>query len=403
MAPDNETLRFARAVLDRPYKFTIILLVANLFVFLLMWSSSGMSFSVLQLFPSEVLIRYGAKLNFLIRNSHQWWRFVTPMFLHVNLVHVMVNMYSLWVVGPYVEKLYGSAKFVVFWVFTGVCAVLASYFTVTAAAANWGPLGRFLFRVEDAPSAGASGALFGLVGILFVFGIKFRHELPEGFKRAFGTGLLPMIFLNLFIGYVGRGFIDNAAHLGGLVSGALIALVVDYRRPDERMATAVVWRVLQVAAIALVAIGFLQVVRHFHDPLPTALTEESQASPLIDGNGQKFVAWAQAMNDAQDALSLSLNDGDISKTDNAIKELESAPSLDPKANELRDRLRVILTNAKSLKLSRAAPQERAAPNQELERFVAGYEEWKKEYGAWLKTTGRSYGLVEMDQPQALPK
>ena len=82
--------------------------------------------------------------------------------------------------------------------------------------------GRFCFPSpsRDAPSAGASGALFGLVGVLFVFGIKFRHELPEGFKRAFGTGLIPMIVLNLFIGYLGRGLIDNAAHLGGLISGA---------------------------------------------------------------------------------------------------------------------------------------------------------------------------------------
>ena len=132
-----------------------------------------MSFSVLQLFPSEVLIRYGAKLNFLIRNSHQWWRFVTPMFLHVNLVHVMVNMYSLWVVGPYVEKLYGSAKFVVFWVFTGVCAVLASYFTVTTAAANWGPLGRFLFKSRRR-------ALSGCIWRTLWFGwdtLRIRHQI----------------------------------------------------------------------------------------------------------------------------------------------------------------------------------------------------------------------------------
>jgi rhomboid protease GluP len=404
-APDHETLRFARAVLDRPYKFTIILLAANLFVFMLMWSSSGMSFSVLQLFPSEVLIRYGAKLNLLIRTSHQWWRFVTPMFLHVNLIHILVNMYSLWVVGPYVEKLYGSAKFVVFWVVTGICAVLASYFTVTSAAVTWGPFGRFLFRVDDAPSAGASGALFGLVGILFVFGIKFRHELPEGFKRAFGTGLLPMIFLNLFIGYVGRGFIDNAAHLGGLVSGALIALVVDYRRPDERMGTAIVWRVLQVAAIALVAMSFVQVVRHYHDPLPAALAEETQAPPATDGNPQKFVAYAQAMNDAQDAFALILKDGDASKADDAIKELESAPLLDPKANELRENFKLILTKAKLLKLSMAAPREQATRNNQrgLEELTASYEDWSKEYGAWLKTTGRSYGLVEETQPQESPK
>ncbi|MCM3903178.1 MAG: rhomboid family intramembrane serine protease, partial [Pyrinomonadaceae bacterium] len=214
---DRETIRFARAVLDRPYKFTIILLVANFFVFLLMWQSSGLTSAGLWEFPEPVLVAYGAKLNRLINEQHQWWRFVTPMFVHVNLPHLLVNMYSLWVVGPYVEKLYGSAKFVVFWVITGVAGVLASYLTVIGPDTQLGSLGHFLLKTNDLPSAGASGALFGLVGVLFVFGIKFRNELPEGFKRAFGTGMLPIIVINLFIGYLGRGVIDNAAHLGGLV------------------------------------------------------------------------------------------------------------------------------------------------------------------------------------------
>ena len=127
------------------------------------------------------------------------------MFIHVNLPHVLINMYSLWMVGPYVEKLYGSAKFVFFWVMTGVAGVVASYLTVAKPGTTIGPIARFIFKTNDVPSAGASGALFGLVGVLFVFGIKFRHELPEGFKRAFGTGLLPVIMINLFIGFVGRG------------------------------------------------------------------------------------------------------------------------------------------------------------------------------------------------------
>ena len=92
--------------------------------------------------------------------------------------------------------------------------MVGSYLTVRPGLAGRSACG-FIFKTYDNPSAGASGALFGLVGVLFVFGIKFRHELPEGFKRAFGTGLLPMIVLNLFIGYVLRGFIDNAAHLAG--------------------------------------------------------------------------------------------------------------------------------------------------------------------------------------------
>jgi len=216
--------------------------------------------------------------------------------------------------------------------------------------------------------------------------------------------LLPMIFLNLFIGYVGRGFIDNAAHLGGLVSGALIGLVVDYRRPDERTGTAVAWRVLQVAAIALVVVSFLQVVRHSRDPLPAALTEATQTPSSIDGNNQKFVAFAQAMNDAQDAFDLILNDGDISKVDAAIKELESVPSLDAKADELREKFKELLIRGKSLRLSLSSAREPATRTNQrgLEELSASYEEWTKEYSAWLKTTGRSYGLVEV-APQASPK
>src|SRR5262249_39362295 len=104
--PDRETIRFARAILDRPYKFTVILLVLNFFVFLLMWESSGMHSQVLwDGFPENVLKVYGAKLNYLIDAPYyQWWRFITPMFVHINLPHVLVNMYSLWMVGPYVEK-----------------------------------------------------------------------------------------------------------------------------------------------------------------------------------------------------------------------------------------------------------------------------------------------------------
>src|SRR6185436_12849291 len=112
---------------------------------------------------------------------------------------------------------------------------------------------------HDVPSAGASGALFGLVGVLFVFGIKFRHELPDGFKRAFGTGLLPIILLNLVIGFIGRGWIDNAAHLGGLVAGAGLALVVQYRRPGENQGSALLWRTLQIACLGLVALSFVKI------------------------------------------------------------------------------------------------------------------------------------------------
>jgi len=393
-APDSETVRFARAVLDRPYKFTIILLVANVFVFLLMWQTSGNPFSMVMPLPNEVLVPYGAKVNYYIQARHEWWRFVTPMFLHVNLLHLLVNMYSLWIVGPYVEKLYGSAKFVLFWVVTGIAGVVASYLTVRPGITG-GPLVRFIFKSADEPSAGASGALFGLVGVLFVFGIKYRHELPEGFKRAFGTGLLPMILMNLFIGYVLRGFIDNAAHLGGLVSGAALALVVSYRRPGEKSGMAIIWRVLQIAAVALIGVSFLMAARHFRDPLPAGLIDrQEQAS---NPNNQKFVSWAKGMNEAQEAFFLAVKDRDASKVDSAIKALEAVPGLDPKADDLRDRMKAFLVRAKTLDAHNKQPP---AKNQSgLHELTVDFVAWSKEYNQWLKTSGKNYGLIEVTETE----
>lgn len=232
-----------------------------------MWESSGMTMSVLgNSFPDAVLIAYGAKLNYLINGPfRQWWRFVTPMFVHINVLHLVMNMLSLLILGPFVEKLYGSAKFVFFWVLTGMAGTLASYLTLRPSLAH-GFFGRFLFKSVDVPSAGASGALFGLIGVLFVFGIKYRHELPERFKRVFGTGLLPIILINLFIGFFGRIHAGNAAHLGGLLAGAALALAVDYQRPGSSANVKSVWRVVQVLSLSLLLFGFYQVARNFQRP-----------------------------------------------------------------------------------------------------------------------------------------
>ncbi|HEV7743581.1 MAG TPA: rhomboid family intramembrane serine protease [Pyrinomonadaceae bacterium] len=394
---ESEAVKFARSVLSRPYKFTIVLLVANIFIFILMWQSSGVPLSMTAPIPAEVLLPFGAKLNSYIYNQHQWWRFVTPMFLHVNLLHVLVNMYSLWIVGPYVEKLYGSAKFVVIWVLTGVAGVVASYLTVRPGLGA-GPITGFIFKASDTPSAGASGALFGLVGVLFVFGIRFRRELPEGFKRAFGTGLLPMIVLNLFIGYVLRGFIDNAAHLGGMLSGALLALAIDYKRPGEGSGGAVIWRVFQTAAIALVAVSFIMTARHFRDPWPPELLAQGQTA---EPQNPAYVNYAKAMNDAQEAFVVAVQDKNSSNIDAAVKILEEAPSLDENADDLRQRLKALLLRAKEPKpapaTSLATDKKRPVPADQL---TLDFFAWRKEYNQWLKTGARNHsGLNDLIQEE----
>ena len=387
---DRETIRFARAVLSRPNKFTIVLLVANLFVFLLMWQSSGMSTQTLwSSFPEPVLVAYGAKLNYLINApNYQWWRFITPMFIHINLPHVLINMYSLWIVGPYVEKLYGSAKFVVFWVLTGIAGVVASYLTVRPNLAT-SSLGRFLFKNLDVPSAGASGALFGLVGVLFVFGIKFRRELPEGFKRAFGTGMLPIIIINLFIGFVGRGFIDNAAHLGGLLSGAALAAVVQYRRPGERPGIAAAWRILQALMLAIVFVGFYETARNFHRSLALAV------QPALSQRTQAFFTFAAAIDGAKQKTNALIQERDTRDVDAIAQRALEAPAPDARAAELRVQLLTILAKATNAAAS-ASPPAGAGPRRAPPldpKIGEEFNQWQAQYDAWMQQAVQQYTTI----------
>jgi membrane associated rhomboid family serine protease len=387
---DRETIRFARAVLSRPYIFTIAFIIVNIFIFFLT-SQAGADRN-----PS-VLINYGAKYNQLINEHGEWWRFITPIFLHGNIVHLLMNMYGLWVIGPYVERLYGSAKFVIFWVVSGIAGVVASYLSVQPALHNSGGLGRFLFKAHDAVSVGASGALFGLIGVLFVFGLKFRRELPEGFKRAFGTGMLPTILINIFIGYA-IPVIDNAAHMGGLLMGGLLALVVGYKRPGERGPVAVFWHVLQFAALALVITSFVMVARHFNKPY-TDFVDVPPPSILDSSAG--INTFVDAINNGQRTILTTLGKGETDKIDEAIKALETAPPPDKASSELRDELKSLLARARDVTAlpSKGRAQQRAKL-QQMQSLYSDFEAWNKKFNQWVKTEGKNYGIIIQEPPPA---
>ena len=213
--------------------------------------------------------------------------------------------------------------------------------------------------------------------MLFVFGIKFRRELPEGFKRAFGTGLLPVILLNLFIGFMGQRFIDNAAHLGGLISGAALAAVADYRRPGERASMALVWRVLQVAAIALVVVSFVGVVQNFPKPEP----------PVVrDARVMESLKFTKAMNDAQEIFEKRDRNG----VDPAIAALEATSPPDIKADQLKRKLEVLLQRAKQ---PDDAAEDAKASQQRQIALRTEFEAWKKEYEDWLRTSAKRLSVT----------
>lgn len=388
---DPETVRFLRAVISRPATFTFVFIIANVFLYVLMWLSGGAQ--------GEVLLAYGAKLNYLIDQERQWWRFVAPIFLHVHLpglgpMHLVANMYGLFMLGPYVEKLYGSARFVVFWVVTGVAGVVASYLTVRPALAH-GALGQFIFKTADTPSAGASGALFGLIGVLFVFGLKFRHELPEGLKRAFGTGMLPTILINLFIGYVARGFIDNAAHLGGLASGMALALFVGYKRPGTPASVALTWHILQAACLALVVVSFVMVAIHF-DAQPPRLSN-LVGHNSAQGGKPPVVPFIESINAGEDALFLFVKD-DASALGPAAEQLQKTPSLSERADALREELRTFVLRARDIADDKTLkPRER---QQRTNQLAADFLDWQKRFQQWVNTEGDEQFGIQMQKPES---
>jgi membrane associated rhomboid family serine protease len=336
-----------------------------------------------------VLRQFGAKTNYSIHYDHEYWRLMTPIFIHLNLPHLLINMYSLWVIGPWVEKLYGSAKFVVFWVATGIAGVFASFLSVWPDA-HPGILTSFLIKRGDGPSAGASGALFGLVGVLFVFGIKYRRELPEGFKRAFGTGMLPVIILNLGIGFLGRGFIDNAAHLGGLLSGAALAGAFSYKRPGESARVTMAWRVVQIGSLILVAGCFLMAARaHQRNPqgsLSAEMATRKAEYEAFETNHNVLQAGQVAF---VDALTKN-NPGGI---DQATAQLDKIQHTDAETDALRTELKELLVRAQKF-VSDWRPPKQMTPegNAERQRLTDDYKQWQERYKNWFWSEGGKFGL-----------
>ena len=149
------------------------------------------------------LLYFGANLDSLVK-AGQVYRLFTCIFLHIGIWHLVCNMYSLYVIGKEIENLYGKLKYIIIFIGSGILgSILSMAFT------------------HNTVSAGASGAIFGLLGALLYFGYYYRAYLGNTIKRT----VLPVIFINLAIGFLSSG-IDNAAHIGGLVGGILLSMLV---------------------------------------------------------------------------------------------------------------------------------------------------------------------------------
>lgn len=178
---------------------TPILIDLNILVFIVMIASGVGIMS-----PSTLsLLKWGADFGPLTLTG-DWWRAVTCNFIHIGAFHLLMNMYAFMYVGLLLEGLIGSRRMFMSYLLTGLCSAVFS-----------------LYMHGETISAGASGAIFGLYGIFLAF--LFFHRIAKEQRKALLTSILIFVGYNLVYGM--KAGIDNAAHIGGLLSGFLLGII----------------------------------------------------------------------------------------------------------------------------------------------------------------------------------
>lgn len=149
---------------------------------------------------SELLVNLFANYAPLVKDG-QYYRLFTSMFVHVDVLHILFNMYALYILGAQAESFFGKGKYLLIYVLSGISGSLLS-----------------ILLNQNAASIGASGAIFGVMGALLYFGYNYRTYLGNTLVKE----LVPIIIINLAFGFMMTG-VDNYAHIGGLVGGFLVA------------------------------------------------------------------------------------------------------------------------------------------------------------------------------------
>ena len=196
---------------------TNILISINVILFIIMFLVGGNS--VITNPSTNLLLQFGASYSELVLEYGQVWRLLTSNYLHIGFAHLLFNMWCLYSIGLELEEFMGSFLFFVTYTLSGIFGSLASCLYYSSVGQN-------------VVSAGASGAIFGLAGALlvvtFYIGSKYnRNQFSYDY-----SSLIFFICFNIFYGLSVPG-IDNGAHLGGLLFGAVMGLFYAFNREME--------------------------------------------------------------------------------------------------------------------------------------------------------------------------
>ncbi len=218
------------------YFITPILINLNILIFLVMVISGVGIFDP----DTQDLIRWGANYKpYTVDN--QWWRLITCVFLHIGIDHLAVNMFFLFFIGTFLESLLGRFRFLIAYLCTGLLASIAS-----------------LWWNNTTASAGASGAIFGLMGVFLA--LLTTNYIAKEVRKLLLISFSAFVVYNL-LGGLRNGGVDNAAHIGGLVSGMLMgyAFYPKLQYPEKSILgmASIAGILLATAGISLIAMQFV--------------------------------------------------------------------------------------------------------------------------------------------------
>jgi rhomboid protease GluP len=320
-------------------------------------SGSGRESSILSAANEQVLLDFGSRAPGLISQG-QWWRLVTPIFIHLGLMHLLFNNIALFQIGPLIEESLGSQKFIFVYLACGIV----------------GNIGSYVFGIRG---AGASGAIFGLIGLAAVYGYRMGGIVGRSLMKQMamwaGIGLLMGAALHF----------DNVNHIGGLITGAALGFALSLEHPrTARLAFA--WNTAAIASMALVAGSFVMVALQYGKipNLQNASTLENRMVTMLDAFSESL-DWKTKS--PQDFSTLA---GNLRK---AADDIRSFPPVDALSDAFRERILNVATRRASL-LDRAAADKDtslliSSQQQDHDEAQEAYNDFQK----WQKRVIAIYG------------
>lgn len=230
--------------------------------------------------PADKLLLWGGNAASEVQKG-EWWRLLTATFLHSGLMHLTMNMIGLFSVGITVERIYGHRLFALIYLGSGLIG--------SALSLN--------FSAQQVVSVGASGAVFGIAGALVIGVFQHKEQLPKAFGKQTISGIGIFILYSLMQGFTKLG-IDNAAHIGGLLGGCLLAYLLPERFDMERFITNMKRRAIAGIAIVLVATTGLAAIAP-HATIDQKRNFEGQAA-FLSGMKAFETAFKSIQQEAQD-------------------------------------------------------------------------------------------------------